>query len=152
MELKIQRLNSEKFGTHYGVFSGEKLIHIEFCRSEAEKFITALDSRFSAESLASKHKLSQEEANDLSKLLIDMAVMNFSFSHELSHYITINKLGHQYPNIAGIATMKDGYRQWSFPDGFSNPIYRIICKELNLRDKGTSARVIGFVSHKDMQC
>jgi len=32
--------------------------------------------------------------------------------------------------------MTDGYRQWSYPDGFSNPIYRIIRKELNREIKG----------------
>ncbi len=81
-----------------------------------------------------------------------MAAMKFSFSHELSDHIEKNKLGHQYSNIAGIVTMTDGYSQWPFYDGFSKKIYKIICKELKLQNKCTSARPISFVSHKDMQC
>jgi uncharacterized protein YeeX (DUF496 family) len=118
----------------------------------AERDLTDLDNRFSVRNLALKHGLSQEEANDLSKLLIDMAAMKFSFSHQLSDYIIKNKLSHQYPNIAGNVKMQRGSDKWDYKGGFSKEIYKIICNELKLLNKGTSARAISFVSHKDMQC
>lgn len=116
----------------------------------AERDLTDLDNRFSVRTLALKHGLSQEEANDLSKLLIDMAAMKFSFSHELSDHIKKNELSHQYPNIAGIVKMQKGSDIWDYEGGFSNEIYTIIRKELKLQNKCTSARPISFVSHKDM--
>lgn len=117
-----------------------------------ERDLADLDNRFSVETLASKYGLSQEEANDLSKLLIDMAAMKFSFSHELSDHIKKNELSHQYPNIAGIVKMQKGSDKWDYEGGFSKNIYKIICNELKLLNKGTSARAIGFVPQKDMQC
>ncbi|WP_203218788.1 cold-shock protein [Vibrio sp. S11_S32] len=104
-----------------------------------------------AERLSARHSLSLVKSEELSRLLIDMAEMNFRFSSELSKYITSNKLGHKYPNIAGIVTMTDEEKEWDFDGGFPKGIYRIICQELSLTDKGTSARAIGFTSYQDQK-
>lgn len=103
------------------------------------------------ELLSARHSLSPVKSEELSRLLIDMAENNFRFSSELSKYITSNKLGHKYPNIAGIVTMTDEEKEWDFDGGFPKGIYRIICQELSLTDKGTSARAIGFTSYKDQK-
>ncbi|MGR3980620.1 hypothetical protein FW757_07305 [Pseudoalteromonas sp. 1181_04] len=104
-----------------------------------------------AERLSARHSLSLVKSEELSRLLIDMAEKNFRLSSELSKYITSNKLGHKYPNIAGIVTMTDEEKEWDFDGGFPKEIYRIICQELSLTDKGTSARAIGFTSYQDQK-
>lgn len=104
-----------------------------------------------AELLAARHSLSLIKSEELSRLLIDMSEKNFRFSSELSKYITSNKLGHKYPNIAGIVTMTDEEKEWDFDGGFPKGIYRIICQELSLTDKGTSARAIRFTSYQDKE-
>ena len=101
------------------------------------------------ELLSSRHSISLVKSEELSRLLIDMAEKNFRFSSELSKYITSNKLGNKYPNIAGIVTMTDEEKEWDFDGGFPKGVYRIICQELSLTDKGTSARAIGFTSYQD---
>ncbi|MBL0711138.1 MAG: hypothetical protein JJV99_09025 [Colwellia sp.] len=82
-----------------------------------------------AELLSARHSLSLIKSEELSRLLIDMAEKNFRFSSELSKYITSNKLGHKYPNIAGIVTMTDEEKEWGFDGGFPKGIYRIICQD-----------------------
>ncbi len=64
MPLKIKILSSEKLGTHYGVFSGKDLIHITPCRSSAEKFITATET---------KKKIDQPIKEELNKQVSNLA-------------------------------------------------------------------------------
>lgn len=105
----------------------------------------------SAKSLASKYSFTPVQSEELSQLLNDMSEKEFRLSSELSKYITSNKLGDQYPNIAGIVTMANDDNEWDFDGGFPKGIYRIICQELGLRDKGTSARAIKFTSYQDQK-
>lgn len=107
------------------------------------------ENSFSVKSLAFRYSLSSVKSEELSLLLEEMIEKNFTISSELSNYITSNKLGYKYPNIAGIVTMSDNEREWDFNGGFPPDIYRIICKELNLTDKGTSARAVGFKSYQE---
>lgn len=114
----------------------------DFCH-KVKKVINA-----KPELLAARHFLSSIKSEELARLIIDMSEKNFRFSSELSKYITSNKLGHKYPNIAGIVTMADEEKEWDFDGGFPKDIYRIICQELSLTDKGTSARAIRFTSYQ----
>ncbi|MCJ8314343.1 MAG: hypothetical protein HRU38_17180 [Saccharospirillaceae bacterium] len=100
-------------------------------------------------SLAIKHSLTSVQSEELSLLISDMSEKNFRLSSELSKYITSNKLGNVYPNIAGIVRMSNDENEWNFDGGFSTGLYRIICEELQLTDKGTSARAIKFTSYQD---
>ncbi len=106
-------------------------------------------NNFSVESLAFRYSLISVKSEELSSLLEEMIEKNFTLSSELSNYITGNKLGYKYPNIAGIVTMSDNEREWDFDGGFPKDIYRIICTELNLTDRGTSARAVGFKSYQE---
>jgi len=106
-------------------------------------------TNYSASSLAIRHSLTSINSEELSALLINMSQKNFILSSDLSKYITTNKLGNKYPNIAGIVTMANDVNEWDFDGGFPKDIYRIICQELNLTDKGTSARAIKFTSYQD---
>lgn len=106
------------------------------------------NNNFSVESLAFRYSLTSVKSEELSLLLDEVTEKNFTYSYELSNYITSNKLENKYPNIAGIVTMSDNEHEWDF-DGFPKDIYRIICKELSLIDKGTSARPVGFRFYQD---
>ena len=103
-----------------------------------------------AVSLAQENNLSKIESEELLKLITDMKAMNFSSSGDLSNYIKRNKLGHKYPNISGIVTMTSGRDTWNFEGGFPSKIYAIVCKELQLKGKGTFAQVVGFKPYKDL--
>ena len=46
--------------------------------------------------------------------------------------------------------MENGDTKWEFPGGFSKEVYKIICKELDLENQGTSARAIHFESFQDL--
>lgn len=204
MPYRIERISSEKLGTHYGVFINETLIHYEFSRSAAEKVSNAMDSgvplyevlfeqinnfcllKFSEEldkankeieqlklkldglkkdsakakkseidplsspELAKRHRLSQVEVEELSMLLKDMKYKGFIYSSELSSYIKQHNLGSKYPNVSGIVTMQNLSDTWDFNGGFPRNIYRIVCQELGLVDKGTSAKAIDFLSYKKL--
>ena len=98
-----------------------------------------------------KYKLkSKAEADELAQLLAEMRPLNFTYRDELSKYIIENQLSYRYPNISGIVRMKEGDIEWNFLGGFSQDIYRIISQKLNLCDRGTNARAIGFTSFKDI--
>lgn len=103
---------------------------------------------FKADILAKKYHLEEEKANELEKLLLNMSRLNFSLSSELSNYIKTHNLGHEYPNIAGIVKMQRGNETWDFKGGFPTDIYKIICSELDLKSKDTSAWPIKFTPYK----
>ncbi|NQZ51525.1 MAG: hypothetical protein HRT95_15545 [Moritella sp.] len=120
-------------------------------RTSAKPIHSTKKVTIDAKSLAYKHSLTSVQSEELSRLLIDMSEKNFRLSSELSKYITSNKLGNKYPNIAGIVTMSNDEKEWDFDGGFPSAIYRVICEELELTDKGTSARVIRFTSYQDQK-
>lgn len=92
--------------------------------------------------LVRKYKLSMIEAEELYNLLLEVRPLEFRKSHQLTNYITRNRLGRKYKHIAGILTMSDGVNKWKYRDGFPRKIYAIICIELALGNKNTDARVI----------
>lgn len=102
----------------------------------------------SHKSLAAKHGLQAAEAAELQRLLTDMRQLQFADSGQLSQYIVRHRLGYKYPNISGIVRMREADTEWDFPGGFPPNIYRIICQELGLGDRGTSAIPVGFKSFK----
>lgn len=97
--------------------------------------------------LAIQHKLTRKEAEELYALIQDARNQNFTYSNELSRYITDNNLGETYPHISGIVRMKDTKQEWDYDGGFSKRTYAIICSELNLKNKNTSAQAIGFTPY-----
>lgn len=100
--------------------------------------------------LANQYQLNYIESQELYNLLNHVDAYDFKYSKELSNYITQNQLGHRYPNISGIVYMKDGNDHWDFNGGFPTKIYKIICKELNLKSQYSSAQATGFTSYNDL--
>ena len=101
--------------------------------------------------LLQKYKLkSKAEADELAQLLAEMRPLNFTRSKDLSAYIVQYQLGYSYPNISGIVRMKQADTEWNFHGGFPLDIYRIICQELDLCDRGTNAIAIKFTAFKDI--
>ncbi len=108
-------------------------------------------NRTEAEILAERHSLTKIESEELTKLLKDMKAQRFIHSSDLSNHIRKYKLGNEYPNISGVVKMQNASDTWDFNGGFPSNIYRIICEELQLNGKGTTARVIGFKSFNDLE-
>lgn len=102
-------------------------------------------------SLAARHELEEADANELHRLLTDMRQLHFADSGQLSAYIVQHRLGYKYPNISGIVRMREGGTEWDFHGGFPPNIYRIICEELRLDDRGTPAKPVGFKPFKDTE-
>lgn len=99
--------------------------------------------------LARVHNLTELEADELHKLLTEMRPLNFTHSNQLSEYIVDNQLGYEYQHISGILTMQQAGREWDFYGGFPPRIYKIICKELKLRNQGTDAEPGRFIPFKN---
>ena len=104
----------------------------------------------SSSELARTYSLTKTESDELENLIAEVDAKGFTLSSELSNYITRHKLGNTYPNISGLVKMQDGLDSWNFNGGFPSSIYRIVCKELLLKGKDTTARVVGFKSYKDI--
>jgi len=96
------------------------------------------------------HGLTNTEADELEKLLVEMRSLKFTHSKQLSNYIVKHQLGCRYRNISGIVRMEESGTEWDFNGGFPSDIYRIICTELDLHSQGTSARVIQFRSYREL--
>ena len=104
----------------------------------------------SPEILATNYRLEETEAQELHKLLTEMRPLHFRDSGALSEYIVENQLGYKYPHISGVVRMADADAEWDFHGGFPPKIYRIICEELKLGDRGTDARAISFTSFEQL--
>jgi hypothetical protein len=100
--------------------------------------------------IAKRYSLKIAEAQELINLLSEMRFLNFSNSGDLSDYIIENKLGYKYPNISGILTMTRGEDKWHFKGGFPKHIFKIICKELNLKHRESDAKPGNFTSFNDI--
>lgn len=100
--------------------------------------------------IAEKYNLIEVEADELNQLLGEIRRLNFTHSSQLSVYIMKNNLGYQYRNISGILRMESEGNEWNFHGGFPPDIYKIICKELDLSNQGTTARAVGFTPFKDI--
>ena len=100
--------------------------------------------------IAYAYNLNEAEANELDQLLTEMRPLGFKSSRDLSKYIVRYQLGRKYKHISGILIMEQEGREWDFSGGFPVHIYKIICKELDLDNQGTSARPIRFTPFKDL--
>lgn len=100
--------------------------------------------------LAIEYELTRIEAEEIFALLQDASKQNFTYSSELSSYITDNSLGNIYPNISGIVHMKHETNEWDFKGGFNKKIYAIICKELKLKNKNSGAEAVSFTPYSDL--
>lgn len=100
--------------------------------------------------LEDTYGLSRIDSTELYNLIDEVSEKNFTHSHLLSKYIKENRLGNKYPNISGIVKMQKESDAWDFEGGFPTNIYRIVCIELGLQNLGSSARVTGFTSYKDL--
>jgi len=96
-------------------------------------------------------KQEEIEENEFSQLVAEMAPLGLTHSTQVSSYIVKNKLGLKYKNISGIVKMKQEGTEWNFKGGFPPNIYARLCEALDLQNNGTSARVVGFTSFKDLQ-
>lgn len=95
--------------------------------------------------------LSKEEAEELHKIIEEVRPLKFTLSSQLSRYIMRHKLGHKYQNISGILRMRLSGEEWDFHGGFPPNIYAALCKELNLKGKGTPAEPINFTPFKNLK-
>ena len=104
------------------------------------------------ERIAREHGLKPIEANKLYQLLLEMRPLNFTHSDQFSGYIVKHQLGYKYQHISGILRMRKANTdtEWDFSGGFPGWIYRIICIELGLGNRGTDARAVKFTSFKEM--
>lgn len=85
------------------------------------------------------------------ELLVDeMESQDFTMSGQVSNYIISNRLGDKYKHISGILEMENNGSSWKFNGGFPPKIYAMLCERLNLGNKGTEARVVGFTPFKDL--
>lgn len=134
-ELSVERDNLE---SQIRIAEEERLREIEVLRQNEIRRI------------GKEHSLTETESQELEKLLEEVRPLGFTHSKQLSKYIVNHGLGYRYPNISGIVRMEESGTEWDFHGGFPPDIYKIICKELNLNNQGTSARVVGWDTYKNI--
>lgn len=91
--------------------------------------------------------LSPVQRREFNELVKEIESKNFTYSSEVSHYITSNHLGSRYPNISGISTFKRGCDTGGFPCD----IYAMLCQRLHLSGKNTSAVAVAFTPYSMMK-
>ncbi len=95
--------------------------------------------------------LSPVQRREFNELVKEIESKNFTYSSEVSHYITSNHLGSRYPNISGISTFKRGCDTWTMEGGFPRDIYAMLCQRLHLSGKNTSAVAVAFTPYSMMK-
>jgi hypothetical protein len=99
-----------------------------------------------------KEEQSQNIKEEEFELLVaEMQSKGFTQSAQVSNYIVMNRLGDKYQNISGVLEMTKGGPTWNFNGGFPPRIYAKLCDRLNLGNRGTDAKVVGFTSYKDIK-
>ncbi|WP_139252133.1 hypothetical protein [Hymenobacter psychrotolerans] len=103
-----------------------------------------------------RNKVSEEqrsivEEEEFEQLVAEMNVMGFTMSHQVSSYIVNNRLGDKYKHISGVLEMENQGVLWKFNGGFPPKIYAKLCERLQLVNKKTASRVIGFTSFNDLK-
>lgn len=93
--------------------------------------------------------LSEYEKSELIELVSFAKDNHVNTSWELTNLITKYKLGKRFPNLTGDLKMKNEHTDWTYRNALSPRIYKIICDELNLNNKGTSSKVVSFRKNKD---
>ena len=79
-----------------------------------------------------------------------MESKGFTESAQVSYYIIRNRLGDKYKHISGVLEMENSDSSWKFNGGFPPKIYAMLCGRLNLGNRGTQSRVVGFTAFKDL--
>lgn len=90
------------------------------------------------------------EEEEFEQLVAEMKPKEFTQSSQVSSYIVRHRLGNKYKNISGLLKMENGHSTWNFNGGFPPHLYRRLCMALGLGNKGTSSKVIGFTSFKNL--
>lgn len=103
--------------------------------------------KFIKEHNLNNEDLSWDELKELYFLISEVEELGFTCSSELSRYIRENRLGYKYRHISGIVTMENNRNTWQFKGGFPPNIYRIVCNILDLGNRGSYARVVGYQSY-----
>ena len=92
----------------------------------------------------------KNEEEEFELLVAEMESKGFTMSAEVSNYIIRNRLGDKYKHISGVLEMENSVSSWKFNGGFPPKIYAMLCERLNLGNKGTQSRVVGFTAFKDL--
>ena len=90
------------------------------------------------------------EMKELFALVEEVKDQCFTYSSELSGYISKHKLGNKYRHISGVVTMENNGLRWNYDGGLPSKIYRAVCLILNLSNKKSNARMIKFESYASM--
>jgi len=91
------------------------------------------------------------EEEEFELLVAEIEPKKFSMSGQVSNYIVKNRLGDKYKNISGVLEMEKNGSLWKFNGGFPPRIYARLCNRLDLDNKRTGSKVVGFTSFKDLQ-
>lgn len=91
------------------------------------------------------------EINEFWCLVKECLEKEFKTSKEVTNYILKNKLGFKYRHIAGKLTFRRGNDSWIYEGGISPEYYGKLCRELNLGNKASDARVERFRSYAQLE-
>ncbi|MGN1394408.1 MAG: hypothetical protein ACI4V7_10370 [Succinivibrionaceae bacterium] len=95
----------------------------------------------------SKSGIAEVEFN---QLVNEVSKYNFITSSQVSRYIRENRLGFKYRHISGRLEMKKGRDVWNFEGGISPKYFGRLCKELNLDNNHSLARVNKFTPYASL--
>jgi cold shock CspA family protein len=98
-----------------------------------------------------KSEIEKIQNEEFELLVSEIKAKGFKMSAQVSNYIIKNRLGDKYQNISGVLELKNNNSSWKFNGGFPPEIYAKLCERLNLGNKKTDARVIGFTSFKNLK-
>lgn len=97
-------------------------------------------------------KLSDRSEEEQYQALVEkMRPKNFTLSHEVSMYIIQHKLHEKYGKLAGNLELEKNGSSFTYRGGISPAFYARLCQDLNLGDKNSGARIIGFTSYERMK-
>lgn len=96
-------------------------------------------------------ELQESKKREFQELLAELRPLGFTESWQASKYLFERHLGNKYKSISGVLKMKLGGEVWSFSGGFPTDVFARLCRELNLRDRGSGARAIEFKSYRSLE-
>lgn len=125
----------------------ERLEKIQRERIEEERKRINEERKKQLERQERQRKIEEEE---FEQLVDEMQSKGFDQSSQVSHYIIRNRLGDKYKHISGVLEMINSHSSWKFNGGFPPHIYARLCGRLDLKNKGTDSKVVGFTAFKDL--
>ena len=87
---------------------------------------------------------SPNEEEQYQNLVEEIRPLNFEYSHQVSDYIVKHRLHEKYGKLAGNLELDNNGNVYTYSGGISPKFYARLCQELNLKDKNSGARVVGF--------